>query len=276
MDLFSELTKPFLTVEHMTLHWQFAEKKFSSWGYSSTLYLIGGKCLTVGTQTHADVSHSMFFISYSWEMKANTKPYKIKLQKTNCLRSQYFISTIHHEMIKNLIETISIYIFFFYLHLIQRKLVALCYIFSFNLFLCKQNILLQESSSLVFWHHFEVCTWTTILSRTRVVAATQTQRWSQSKTTPTSWRNQTPDTMICESSYWLGSNVGGNKGRPLVNRFVPSFKRIDWAHFFTESMFGVAYYYTTHTICRMQILSVNGICGRLLCNIRQNVQYTTV
>lgn len=72
--------------------------------------------------------------------------------------------------------------FFFYLQLTKRKLLALYYIFSFNIFLCKQKILLQESSSLVFWHHFEVCKWTTILSRTTVVAATQMQRWSQSNT----------------------------------------------------------------------------------------------
>lgn len=84
--------------------------------------------VSLQTQKRTQTSpHSMVFISYSWEMNANTKPYKIKLQKQNCLRSHYFRSTIHHEMIKNLIETISIYISSFFKSSDPEKTISLIF-----------------------------------------------------------------------------------------------------------------------------------------------------
>jgi len=83
-------------------------------------------------------------------MKANTKPYKIKLQKTNCLRSQYFRSTIHHEMIKEFKRNYQYLHLFFYLHLIQRKLLALYYI-SFNFFFHVNRIFYCKSRHLLYF-----------------------------------------------------------------------------------------------------------------------------
>lgn len=227
-----------------------------------TIYSISGKCFIVGTQTHADVSHSMFFISYSWEMKAKHKTIQNKTTKNKLPQVPIFQKYNTSWNDKEFDRNYQYLHFFFYLQLTKRKLLALYYIFSFNIFLCKQKILLQESSSLVFWHHFEVCKWTTILSRTTVVAATQMQRWSQSNTYNimekiNSWHHD-----LC---YWCqvwdtraatGWDVmwAGIRGRSLLNKFVPSFKRIDWVHFFTKSMFGVAYYHTTHTIFAACIL----------------------
>lgn len=112
-------------------------------------------CVCCGLRRTRIPPHSMVFISNSWEIRANTKLYKIKLQKQNRLRFQYFRSTIHHDVItKNLIETNNIYISFL-LYSSDPEETKSLWIY-FNIFFVNSIFYCDESSFLVFWHHFEI------------------------------------------------------------------------------------------------------------------------